>query len=413
MKDIKNIIITGAHLSTNYGSQAMALETINLLKRLFPQSRITFYTIYYEVDRLLNEELQIDFLYQGKIQHFLKNLGNVMFWSKLMKNVPENNPYVKSYHNASIIVDISGDMLTGDLGLKHTIRTFKEFLTPIVLKKPFIILPQSIGPFKTNLTKSIAKFILNRAKLIIAREEITLSHLKNLGIKTRIELFPDMAFFLKPSEDKSIIETFRKQNDLDNNKMRLIGISLSQSIQKYAETSRNYKSSKSGYVDVFAYVCDHLIAKLNATVVLVPHVSGPKDEIDDRIMCGKVFNKVKNKDNIVLLKEDYGSRELKAIINQCYFIIGSRMHANIAALSQNIPTIAIAYSHKFYGIMQDFGLDSYVVDISEISESKIMRKVENLIKNRRNIVSRMKIRNREIKRKYSELEELLKNELGN
>ena len=39
------------------------------------------------------------------------------------------------------------------------------------------------------------------------------------------------------------------------------------------------------------------------------------------------------------------------------------MHANIAATSMCVPTLAIAYSHKFYGIMKMLQLDEYVMDI--------------------------------------------------
>jgi len=38
------------------------------------------------------------------------------------------------------------------------------------------------------------------------------------------------------------------------------------------------------------------------------------------------------------------------------------MHANIAALSQGIPAISIAYSDKFIGVMKTLGMESLCMD---------------------------------------------------
>ena len=38
------------------------------------------------------------------------------------------------------------------------------------------------------------------------------------------------------------------------------------------------------------------------------------------------------------------------------------MHACIAALSQTVPAVAIAYSRKFLGVMETIGVEDIVVD---------------------------------------------------
>ena len=47
------------------------------------------------------------------------------------------------------------------------------------------------------------------------------------------------------------------------------------------------------------------------------------------------------------------------------------MHACIAALSQNIPAVAIAYSKKFYGMMQTIDMESFVADPKSMSKEDI------------------------------------------
>lgn len=58
----------------------------------------------------------------------------------------------------------------------------------------------------------------------------------------------------------------------------------------------------------------------------------------------------------------YNQNEIKYLIGRCDFFIGARMHACIAALSQCIPTVSIAYSDKFIGVMKSIGMESYCVD---------------------------------------------------
>ena len=63
-----------------------------------------------------------------------------------------------------------------------------------------------------------------------------------------------------------------------------------------------------------------------------------------------------------LLTAEYDAHELKWIIGQCQFFIGSRMHSCIAALSQGVPSIGVAYSRKFVGVFESVGMEQWVVD---------------------------------------------------
>ena len=50
------------------------------------------------------------------------------------------------------------------------------------------------------------------------------------------------------------------------------------------------------------------------------------------------------------------------MIGVCDFFVGSRLHSCIAALSQGIPTIGIAYSKKFKGVFESVGAGDWVID---------------------------------------------------
>jgi len=58
------------------------------------------------------------------------------------------------------------------------------------------------------------------------------------------------------------------------------------------------------------------------------------------------------------------------------------MHACIAALSQNIPTVPIAYSDKFAGMMQSIGFGELVADPRHMDAAAILETVDKIYEKR-------------------------------
>jgi polysaccharide pyruvyl transferase WcaK-like protein len=58
------------------------------------------------------------------------------------------------------------------------------------------------------------------------------------------------------------------------------------------------------------------------------------------------------------------------------------MHACIAALSQNVPTISIAYSRKFAGVMQTIGVENLVADPRKLEKDEIIGIIDDAFEQR-------------------------------
>ncbi len=100
-------------------------------------------------------------------------------------------------------------------------------------------------------------------------------------------------------------------------------------------------------------------------VWLVPHTYGPPDSVQsDPEACRKVRSALDAslQQRVRIVTGEYDQHEIKAIIGRCDFFIGSRMHACIAALSQGIPCVGVAYSMKFAGVFESAGIRDWVVD---------------------------------------------------
>ena len=64
--------------------------------------------------------------------------------------------------------------------------------------------------------------------------------------------------------------------------------------------------------------------------------------------------------------------EIKGLIGLCHFFIGSRMPACIAALSQGVPAVGIAYSQKFRGVFDTVGPGELVLNARELTAEELV-----------------------------------------
>ena len=119
---------------------------------------------------------------------------------------------------------------------------------------------------------------------------------------------------------------------------------------------------------------------------LIPHsynYNVPEDTNDDIVACREAFDRLKKKDNVVFIDKDLISPRVKYVISQMSFFIGTRMHANFAAIYTNVPLFGLAYSYKFEGAFNANGLDGakQTVMINNIKESdidNIIQKIDNV-----------------------------------
>jgi len=98
---------------------------------------------------------------------------------------------------------------------------------------------------------------------------------------------------------------------------------------------------------------------------IIPHTyavpgSVESDPDANRLVCDQLAPTQRSR--VRLVAREYDCHELKGVIGECGFFIGSRMHACIAALSQGIPCVGIAYSMKFRGVFETVGMQDWVVD---------------------------------------------------
>jgi polysaccharide pyruvyl transferase WcaK-like protein len=166
----------------------------------------------------------------------------------------------------------------------------------------------------------------------------------------------------------------------------LVGINVSGLLLMGGYSGNNMFGLKSDYRQLTSELVDYFVTKQNARVVLVPHVFGADPE-SDTAACEALLAELRPRfgDRLTALRGDFDQHEIKYVIGQCDFFLGSRMHACIAALSQCVPAVCLAYSRKFVGVMDSIGCAELAVDLCALQKEAVMSETSRIFGNRSSV----------------------------
>lgn len=321
-------------------------------------------------------------------------LINILRKCNLSITISKESP-LYHYYNSDIIINSGGDTISGENSLAP-LTPLLNIYYGILLDKPVILYGESLGYFKNNCVNYIARYILNKTKIIIVRENLSKEYLQNSGITNPIVyVTSDPAFLLEPITQSNVYKILDKEG-IGQVQKPLIGINASGLISRYIKDNKNMYNNR--IASILSKVIDDLIENLGANILMIPHVYNP--DVDDRIAIKAIYEMINNKSNVYIIHNEYTAQELKGIIGLCDLFIGMRMHSTIASTSMSIPTVGIAYSHKMYGIIGEaLDQDKYILDINEIEYETLIEKIYEAWKNREQIKQELDSRIPSIKEK--------------
>jgi len=404
-KENMKICLLGASFDTgNLGVSALAESSIKIILNRWPDAEVILLgmgSIESEHHLMLSgKDVRIRALRMrfGKNvflrSHFCVLLLNAMLLKLLPFRRFRNllcavNPYVKVLVETDKVFDITGgDSFSDIYGLRRfLIFGFLQKWLITQFGKELILLPQTYGPFERSFTRLMAKFILKRAGVVYARDRSSVEYVRTLlgnhSNNGKIHFMPDVAFVLDSHEpehiDVRVLTDDRKKDSI------VVGFNISGLLFNGGYTQENMFGLKTNYRELVYSVVDYLMKDERLLVLLVPHVVTPCSAVeDDPNACRQLYEKLSEKypGRIFLTQGQYNQNEIKYIIGLCDFFIGSRMHACIAALSQSIPAVGIAYSKKFQGVFDSIGLGDCVADVYQCSEDKLLSTIKTALKDR-------------------------------
>lgn len=306
----------------------------------------------------------------------------------------------EEYCNCDVIVAGLDDSFTTLYGPGPFLTNFYTIFLGKLLRKKVVLYGSSIGPFKNRLYETLGRYIIKKVDLVTLREEISYDYLKKIGVKNpAMYVTADLAFALDPAPTEKVRKIMSVEG-INKKGNPLIGMSLSQIISRWAFPEiKNTWEKYDKFIKIMAQVVDHLIKKLQATIVFVPHSLGPNKGNDDRIAHKDIFKLIKNKNDVILIENEYSPGELRGLIGQFDLFIGARTHSVISAAIMCVPFVALKYeSFKTQGIISKMlGCEDLVDDIKNLDYDTLISKIDDAWNNREKIKSELEFKMDDIK----------------
>lgn len=289
---------------------------------------------------------------------------------------------VKSFDDSDVIFVKGGGFIHayGELTAPYLMWYFLFYIRlALRLNKKVIFLPNSFGPFEGILVKSQVKNVLRKVHLIYAREAISARTLSEL-LKKDVKVQNDLGFFLKENNSK-VVEELLAKYQLSGTK--IIGITVRPWRFPGLE---NADQLYLNYLQAIRALINHILKDHEFTIVLCNQSLGPNSHEDDRNAIQEIMHNFKNNEQVIWLNEDLPCDTLKTLYSHFHFFIGTRFHSVIFSLTSQVPAIAIGYGgNKAKGIMGDFNLEEFVLQIEKVEAKGLIEMFEKAIKSHEDI----------------------------
>ena len=388
------VLLLGATLdSPNRGIGALAMGALTILRHRYPGCDIRLVDYGHEATTshvsVAGETVDIPlvnlrFSWKPWLPNNIVRLLLVAaLWRRVgpawRERLQADNPWLDQLARADMAVAVSGgDSFSDIYGMGRFFYMVLPQWLVLMLERPLVLLPQTIGPLRSPLARRIASHIVRRARLSYCREVGGVSEAAaalGLGTQQHQVVFGyDMGFLLEPRRPEALV---LPTIDSQNQGRALVGLNVSGLLNIGGYSGNNAFALQCDYPQLIERLLTLLIETRGANVLLVPHVFGNAAE-SDTIAIDALYDKwhARYPGRLFRVTAPLDQAEIKHVIGQCDLFVGSRMHACIAALSQAVPAVGIAYSQKFAGVLASVGAGQWVADPRSMGIEPIVRMVD-------------------------------------
>jgi polysaccharide pyruvyl transferase WcaK-like protein len=314
--------------------------------------------------------------------------------SRLRARIRRANPWIRAVADADLIGDIrGGDSFSDIYGLKEFLLGFVMSWTVLLVKRDIVHFPQTYGPYKNSIAEWLARYLLRHSSTVMARDTHSQAVAQRLRrSRTDVLLSPDVAFSLEARRPTQPALDPPLQTNAPGK--HVIGVNVN-ALMYNSRAGKNPFGLSLDYRAFLRMLVIALLRKTDGELWLVPHTFAPassseSDPEASRQLRASLPQELRSRVRIVAA--DYDQHEIKGVIGMCDFFIGSRMHSCIAALSQGVPCVGVAYSMKFLGVFESVGMAQWVIDGRRLGSAEAVQRILDLYTHRDEVRAGLKQR---------------------
>ena len=278
--------------------------------------------------------------------------------------------------DASVALSLAGgDSFSDIYGFRRMLYVCLPQFIVLALGCPMVLLPQTLGPFKAGWAKWMGRRVMSNAIKVYSRDLASLELGREmLGENANhLAYSHDMAFALDPRAPEGGLPEWVTRRERP-----LVGLNISGLLYIGGYDRCNMFGLQEESVELMRHIVRFFSGPGQSDVVLVTHVKGNWE--GDNKACAALYKELHAEcgGRLHLADPAYDHREIKYLIGKCDFFLGARMHACIAALSQGVPAVGLAYSRKFAGVFESVGVQDLVVDLTRLGNGEAMRRIRDV-----------------------------------
>jgi polysaccharide pyruvyl transferase CsaB len=237
---------------------------------------------------------------------------------------------------------------------------------------PVLVYAVSAGPLHDAAARTLVRETLSRADAVTVRERRAQQLLEEVGLRD-IEVTADPAFLLEPEP----LPAEALQREGLNQNRRLIGLSVREPGSAAPDIDEAH------YHALLANAADYMVDRLDADLVFVPMEPRQKDTQH----CHAVVSKMAHAHQATVLKGEYTSGQLLSLISHFDFAVGMRLHFLIFAALNRVPFVALPYSSKVAGFLED--LEIAMPPLKQVNAGQLIAYIDRWWDLRRNLQARL------------------------
>jgi colanic acid/amylovoran biosynthesis protein WcaK/AmsJ len=284
----------------------------------------------------------------------------------------------RSLADSDVALDISGGDSFTDLYGEHRWRLVAGWKAlTLAMGTPLVLAPQTYGPFADQGRRVEAADLIRAARQAWARDTDGLAELRELlgddFDPARHREGVDVAFALPVGDPRPHPESGRVR----------VAVNVSGLVLDDPASQRRFGITVD-YGSVVRRVLAGLLAHDEVEVMLLAHVRSQPGMFDgDDHACRRLEAELSPRfPGRISVCEPQTAGEAKAWVQTCEWLVGTRMHATIAALSSGVPAATIAYSHKAAGVFASVGQGDAVIDARSVNDDDCVERALELFAER-------------------------------
>jgi polysaccharide pyruvyl transferase WcaK-like protein len=184
---------------------------------------------------------------------------------------------------------------------------------------------------------------LEHVDAFTVREREAQQALEAAGLHRDIVVTADPAFLMKP---EPLPRGVLKSEGLEGRSRRLIGMSVREPGVAAPDIDHNI------YHALLANAADYMVDRFDADVVFVPMERSVLDTQHSHAVIALMLRAQR----ATVLKGEYTSGQMLSLMGRFSFAVGMRLHFLIFAALMRVPFVALPYSGKVAGVLEDLGM---------------------------------------------------------